>query len=137
MIDELKADLLRDEGLRRTAYQDHLGFWTIGVGRLIDGAKGGGISEDEAMMLLENDIAKFTARLDAELPWWKSRPDNVQRAMANMAFQLGMGGLQEFKRMLACLQAGDYAGAKREALDSTWAKQTPERAARVVALFSP
>jgi lysozyme len=31
--------LTRDEGRVRHAYQDHLGFWTIGVGRLIDQRK--------------------------------------------------------------------------------------------------
>ena len=34
--------LRRNEGEVLHAYQDHLGFWTIGVGRLIDKRKGGG-----------------------------------------------------------------------------------------------
>jgi len=135
--DQLKADLIAHEGLRRTAYQDTEGYWTIGVGRLIDAQRGGGITEAEAMHLLDNDIAKVCARLDTELPWWRTRPDSVQRGMANMAFQLGVSGLLDFKRMLACLQAGDYEGAKREALDSKWATQTPNRAAAVTALFVP
>ena len=44
--------LRRDEGRVRHAYQDHLGYWTIGVGRLIDQRKGGGLSEDEIDYLL-------------------------------------------------------------------------------------
>lgn len=135
--DLLKADLVRDEGLRTTAYFDTLGYITIGVGRLIDSKKGGGITEAEAMTLLGNDIAKVTAQIDKELPWWKSRSESTQRGMANMCFQLGLNGLLAFKNMLSCLQAGDYAGAKREALDSAWAKQTPNRAAHVTALFVP
>lgn len=131
--DDLKADLLRDEGLRLKPYADSLGIETIGIGRNLRDV---GISEEEARHMLDNDIAKVEARLDAELPWWKSRSESTQRAMANLAFQLGVHGLEQFKNMLACLQAGDYAGAKRAALDSTWAKQTPERAARVVELFT-
>lgn len=131
-IDDLKADLLRDEGMRLKPYLDTVGVETIGVGRNLRDV---GITEEEALYLLGNDIAKITARLDAELPWWKSRSEPVQRAMANMCFQLGLNGLLAFKRMLACLQAGDYAGATREALDSAWAKQTPNRAAHVTALF--
>ena len=33
MIDELTRQLRRDEGEVLTTYQDHLGYWTIGVGR--------------------------------------------------------------------------------------------------------
>jgi lysozyme len=40
--------LTREEGKRRSAYQDHLGYWTIGVGRLIDARKGGGLSDEES-----------------------------------------------------------------------------------------
>lgn len=132
--DDLKADLLRDEGLRLKPYADSLGIETIGIGRNLRDV---GISEEEARHMLDNDIARVVARLDAEFPWWKSRSESTQRALANMAFQLGIGGLEKFKTMLSCLQAGDYNGAKLAAFDSVWARQTPERAVRVVALFTP
>lgn len=132
----LRDDLIRDEGIRLTAYQDSEDYWTIGVGRLIDSRRGGGISQAEAMMLLDNDIARVEAELDHTYPWWRSRPGWVQRGMANCAFQLGLHGLGTFRRMLSCLQAGDYQGAQEAARDSLWARQTPARAARVIALFS-
>ena len=47
----LPAKLRREEGSRPHAYQDHLGFWTIGVGRLIDVRKGGGLSPERAMRM--------------------------------------------------------------------------------------
>ena len=57
MIEKLTAQLRRDEGTKATAYQDHLGFWTIGVGRLIDSRKpGAGLRPDEIDYLLRNDI---------------------------------------------------------------------------------
>ena len=43
----LIAQLRREEGSIPHAYQDHLGFWTIGVGRLIDERKGGGLSPED------------------------------------------------------------------------------------------
>jgi lysozyme len=55
----LIAELRRDEGVDRSAYQDHLGFWTIGVGRLIDRRKGGGLSDEEIDYLLQNDVKRF------------------------------------------------------------------------------
>jgi lysozyme len=46
-----------------------------------------------------------------------------------------LGGVLKFQKMLAALQARDYNAARREALDSAWAKQTPQRAKRVTGLF--
>lgn len=55
---ELTKQLRRDEGEVLSAYQDHLGYWTIGVGRLIDKRKGGGLTSEESDYLLGNDIDK-------------------------------------------------------------------------------
>ena len=127
---QIVADLKRHEGLRLHAYQDHLGYWTIGYGRLIDKARGGGISETEAETLLENDIDRVASRLQAERGF-RMAPDSVKRALVNMGFQLGTGGLLGFSRMWAALERRDYEQAAEEALDSRWAEQTPNRAAEV------
>ena len=133
----LRDDLIRDEGVKLTAYQDHLSFWTIGVGRLIDERKGGGITEDEALMLLDNDIARVKAQLDARFPWWRSLSETAQDSLCNMTFQLGIGGVSKFKNMLAALEAHNYAEARTHAGNSKWAKtDTPARAARVIAGFT-
>lgn len=133
--EQLKQDLLRDEGEVPHAYQDHLGYWTIGVGRLIDERRGGGISHDESMYLLGNDIERVRASLEGRLDYWFDIGPGRQRALCNMAFQLGVSGLMAFRRMHNALAAGDWAGAEREALDSRWANQTPERAERVARLL--
>lgn len=129
----LRFDLVRDEGVRLKPYKCPAGKLTIGVGRNIEDI---GITADEANMLLENDIDRVFVELDAHLSWWRGRPDHVQRGLANMCFQLGLPKLLEFKRMLAALQAGDFATARKEAADSAWYRQTPARAERVIALFS-
>ncbi len=130
--DALATALIRDEGLRLKPYADTMGVETIGVGRNLRDV---GITEDEARYMLKNDILRVVGELDRELPWWRSRPESVQESMANMAFQMGLHGLLGFRVMLSCLQAGDYAGAVRNALDSAWAQQTPNRAATVTAGF--
>lgn len=133
MRNELRADLIRDEGVRLKPYACTAGKQTIGIGRNLEDV---GITTKEAHQLLDNDIDRVFLELDRNLPWWKTRTDPAQRAMANMAFQLGISGLLAFKKMLACLQAGDYEGARTHALDSKWAKSdTPARAERVAALF--
>ena len=127
---QIVADLKRHEGLKLHAYQDHLGYWTIGYGRLIDKARGGGISKDEAEMLLEHDIDRVASRLQNERGF-RLAPDSVKRALVHMGFQLGTAGLLGFRRMWAALERRDYEQAAEEALDSRWAEQTPNRAAEV------
>lgn len=130
-IAKLRAQLRRDEGEKLHAYQDHLGYWTIGVGRLIDPRKGGRITKAESDMLLSNDIAEKYAEVDKALPWFRDLCDARQGAILNMAFQLGTAGLLQFQQTLAAVRAGDYEQAAELMLKSRWAQQTPERARRV------
>lgn len=134
--DLLTKELRRDEGVVLHAYEDHLGHTTIGIGRLIDGRKGGGITESEANYLLANDIAKVVKKLEANLPFYKDLDDARKRALCNMCFQMGLHGLLGFKKMLAALEAGDYKEACVQGLDSKWAKEdTPQRAYRVTSMI--
>ena len=132
---KLRALIERHEGRVSHAYQDHLGYWTIGVGRLIDERRGGGLSDDEIDYLLANDISRVVDALSVRLSFWGSLTDHQQMALCNMAFQLGVSGLLNFRRMLAALEAGDVVAARREALDSRWALQTPKRAQEVAAML--
>lgn len=131
MITDIRSQLRRDEGEVLHAYQDHLGFWTIGVGRLIDERKGGGITADESTLLLDNDVNKREAALLERLPWFSTLDPIRQGVLLNMSFQMGVGGLLAFKNTLAMVQGGDYAGAAQGMLNSRWATQTPERAHRL------
>ena len=127
----LEEGEVKKNGLH-VAYQDHLGFWTLGIGRLIDARKGGGLTDEEVYYLVQNDIARRHAELTRRMPGYVKLSPVRQRAILNMAFQLGVDGVLKFKKMIAALGRFDYAAAEAEALDSKWAKQdTPQRARRV------
>jgi len=127
--DLLEAELTRDEGLRLKPYRCTAGKLTIGVGRNLEDS---GISEDEAGYLLRNDIARIESELDDHLPWWRDlRSDARQRVLANMAFNLGIGGLLKFQRMLVAAKNGNYEIAANEMLGSLWARQVGNRATRL------
>jgi lysozyme len=128
----LQKDLEDDEGLRLKPYQCSEDKTTIGIGRNLDDV---GITKEEAFYLLGNDIDRCDKQLDQYLPWWRTLSDRRQRALLNQCFQLGIGGLLKFSKMLGALQAGDWPEAYRQALDSRWYAQTPERAKRVAELF--
>lgn len=136
MITGLVAqDLKRDEGWVPHAYQDHLGYWTLGYGFLIDQRRGGRLPRHIANQWLEWEIDQRWNKLTSAEPWLDDQPEDVQRALANMAYQLGVSGVLRFRKMLQALRDGDREKAAQEALDSVWATQTPERAQRVARLI--
>ena len=128
---DIIQQLRREEGAVPHAYQDHLGFWTIGVGRLIDARKGGGLSPEEVDYLLANDVARFTREVRAALPWFDSLSEPRKAVLVGMAFQMGTAGLLGFKQTLAAVRDERYAHAAGLMLQSSWAKQTPGRANRM------
>jgi lysozyme len=127
----LTEQLRRDEGTESCAYQDSLGYWTIGVGRLIDARKGGGLSNEEIDYLLDNDIKAKTREVLLALPWAARLSEPRRAVLVNMAFQMGTKGLLAFHRTLGSVEDGQYGDAAVEMLNSTWAKQTPARAMRL------
>ena len=131
MKKELIQQLRRDEGEVLHAYADSLGYTTIGIGRLIDKRKGGGITPEEAAYLLNNDVDKRQDELLRRAPWMALLDQARFGVMLNMAFQLGVDGLLGFKSTLEMVRTGDYAGAAAGMLHSRWANQTPERAKRL------
>ena len=132
MIEKLTEQLRRDEGVKPAAYQDHLGFWTIGVGRLVDARKpGAGLRPDEIDYLLRNDINDRVAALQKALPWFVKLDEARQGALINMAFQMGAAGLLAFRQTLGLVRDGKYAEAAEQMLKSKWATQTPARAKRL------
>ena len=131
MKENLIRSLRGEEGEVLTEYKDHLGYSTIGVGRLIDKRKGGGITKEESAYLLNNDIDKIIEQLDNRISWWKTLDEARRGVLVNMAFQMGVDGLLGFKNTLAMIQSGRYSDAAKGMLSSLWAKQTPARAKRM------
>lgn len=145
----LKSELVRDEGLRLSAYKDTVGCLTIGVGRNLDGnplteserkvvghdCRTRPITREQAMFLLGNDIAKVMMQLDRAVPWWVTLDEVRQRALINMTFNLGIKKLLCFKRFLMTLNNAHYADAAKEMMESHWALQVGKRADRLATMM--
>src|SRR3546814_3574436 len=133
---DLTKHLNREEGRIPHAYQDSLGYWTIGVGRLIDKRKGGRLTNVEIDMLLANDIADKIAEISDWPAWQAVKADPVRAtALLSMAFQMGAAGLAGFKNSLKLVEQKRWAEAAANMMLSKWAKQTPDRAARVTKMI--
>ncbi|WP_158025118.1 glycoside hydrolase family protein [Acidithiobacillus albertensis] len=137
----LLSQLQSQESYRRFVYDDATGHEivpgytvqgnpTIGYGRNLIAQ---GISEEEARVLLERDVARAWHEVREHLPWAESQLSVVRFAvLVNMTFNLGIQGLLDFHEMLQALQQGDYAGAADAMVQSLWYQQTGERARTLV-----
>jgi lysozyme len=132
MKSELVRQLRGDESVEPCVYKDSLGFWTIGIGRLVDKRKpGAGLRPVEMDFMLQNDIDDRIDSLTRRLPWFQDLDDKRKGVLLNMSFQLGVEGLLKFERTLGLIEAGQYDLAAHAMLQSKWAKQTPARAMRM------
>jgi len=123
--------LIADEGIELKPYRCTANKLTIGVGRNLEDT---GISRDEALYLLNNDIKRVEAALMSS-GTFNALDDNRKMALINMAFQLGVRGCFNFRKMWAALERKDWQAANDEALNSNWARQTPKRARRIAAIL--
>ena len=57
----------RHEGVRAHLYRDSLGFWTVGVGHMVDVRKGGWCDDDIAARLNKNGFSLSPQVIDAYL----------------------------------------------------------------------
>ncbi|AMW36188.1 endolysin [Xanthomonas phage XAJ2] len=127
----IEDQLRRDEGEKLSVYQDSLGFYTIGIGVLIDARKGGGITKEESSYLFQNRLKQKEADLAKRWPHY-SKLDPVRKAvLLNMSYQMGVDGVLGFRNTLQMIETGRYEQAAAGMLNSKWAVQTPARAKRL------
>lgn len=140
----LKAELDRDEGRRRFAYDDATGrmlhrgdqlrgHLTVGVGWNLSAH---GLPDLVIDLLLDIAVDRAVKAV-AELLGPEHAPlsEARQRALVNMAFNLGGEGLGKFQRMLTAAKAGRWEDAARAARASQWFLQVRGRAERIVKML--
>ena len=128
MADKLTDMLVDHEGMRRKPYRCTAGKLTIGVGRNLDDR---GISPDEAMYMLANDIKDSRRELSAAFPWFDKLDEVRQAVLIDMCVNLGLSRLHGFRNTLALIGVGKYEAAAQEMLNSKWAEQVGRRAQRL------
>ena len=128
MYENIKEMLIKNEGLVLQLYKCKNNKNSIGVGRNLDA---NGISEDEAMYLLENDIQRVVDNLDKNWSVFRTFPPLAQEVCIDCTFQMGITGWMNFRRTRALMEMGAWLEASEEILRSKYAtKDTPNRAAR-------
>ncbi len=155
----LEKQLILHEGLRYDVYKCPAGFWTIGVGRNLEGKpltveeqekilgvrglspkevieilKATGIKEKDAMYLLENDIRDATNDLK-KFSWFGGLDPIRKKVVIDMRFNLGPTRFRQFQRMMKALEGEDYEQASLEMMNSLWYGQVGNRSERLVKMM--
>jgi len=124
LIEQLKIH----EGFRSNVYTCSGGKKTLGYGRNLEDI---GISEEEAEMLLKNDIYEATNQLLNAFPWMATFSDVRISAMINFTFNVGIGTVRKFSNTIEYLKNEDWEAAADEMMDSKWAEQVGNRAIQI------
>lgn len=129
---EMAKQLAIHEGMRLKPYRCTANKLTIGVGRNIEDV---GITAEEALYLLRNDIVRTRYALEKAVPSYLRLSMPRRKALIDMCFNLGLSGLLKFKKFLAAIEAEDFNRAADEMLSSAWAGQVGQRAHTLAAMM--
>ena len=139
-IDKLREEIAYDEGSVNEIYLDHLGLPTFGIGHLVIDSDpehgqpvGTPVSEDRCNEAFDNDVQTVIDDCNILYPDFDELPEEVQRIIANMMFNMGRPRLSKFKGMKRGVDARDWNAAADEMVDSNWYRQVTKRADRLVA----
>jgi lysozyme len=138
-IEKLREELISDEGMRLDIYRCTENFLTVGVGHKIVAGdaehgkpEGYTITERRMKQLFELDVAVVREDCSRLYEDFSELPEEAQRIIANMMFNLGLPTMKKFRGMRRCVDERNWSGAADEMVDSKWYDQVTNRANRLV-----
>ena len=138
-IEKLREELENDEGVKYEVYNDHLGYPTFGIGHLVIDSDpehgeevGTPVSYFRVISAFEDDVVGVLSDCETLYPDFGELPEDAQRIIANMMFNMGRTRLSKFKGMKRGVDARNWDAAADEMVDSAWYRQVPNRAKRLV-----
>jgi len=139
-LEQLREQLIIDEGQVNEIYNDHLGYPTFGIGHLVlesdpehGQSVGTPVSEERVKECFEKDVESVIADCKILHDAWDGYPEEVKQVVANMMFNMGRTRLSGFRKHNAAIQSGDWKTAAVEGRDSKWYRQVTNRAERLMA----
>ena len=156
----IQEQLILHEGVKLSPYKCPAGKWTIGVGRnlednglyefekirilgtyeltrqeVIDILQVRGITQEEALYMLDNDIKVIKAELEDDYKWFNILDEVRQKVIIDMRFNLGGPGFAGFKNMIQQLELENYQKVAEEMKNSKWYSQVKTRADRLIKMM--
>jgi len=153
-FDELFSVIAYHEGFQNKVYKDRRGNRTIGIGfnlerqgaaevlkSLIgvdysDVLRGKKLNDKQILTLFQHDLNQAINGAKSFIDNFDTLPKQVKMVLIDMAFNLGSGGLNEFKRMKAALERYDYRNMAKEMKNSAWFAQVGKRGKNLLNMIS-
>ena len=136
-IEQCKAEIKRHEGEVLEIYNDSLGYKTLGVGHLCQPNDieysweiGTPVSQEVVDVYYEMDFNKHyyeAVNVFGDEKSFNNLPDDIQRVLVNMAFNLGGTRLSKFRNMLKACREHNWQEMARQMQDSRWFHQVGRR----------
>jgi lysozyme len=128
LSDNLMKLLTAHEGYEQFPYDDatgkrvhaDIGNVTVGIGFNLEN---GGFSLAECKTILSMRLSLIVNQLTQDLPFFAQLDEIRQAALIDMAYNMGISGLLEFKATLEALSHQDYETAAKDIANSLWASE--------------
>mgnify|MGYP001149418325 CR=1 FL=1 len=134
LIETIREDLTKHEGFKEEIYLDTEHLPTFGIGHLVLESDpeytwpvGTPVEHDRIMDCFNADFNTAYEDCCALFLNFDSLPEQVQRVLVNMAFNLGRNRLGRFKKMITAVNEGNFSKAANEMVDSRWYNQVGNR----------
>jgi lysozyme len=138
----IKEDLVKHEGYVTEIYLDSENLPTFGIGHLVteDDMEytwpvGTPVTDERILQVFHDDCSAAYTDACAIFLNFSSLPDNCQRVLVNMAFNLGRNRLSKFKNMITAVNEGNFSKAADEMIDSKWYRQVKTRGVELVEIM--
>jgi len=142
LIEQIKEDLVKHEGYVTEIYLCSEGYPTFGIGHMVteDDMEhtwpvGTPVTDERILQVFHDDCTAACTDASALVLNFSSHPENVQRVLVNMAFNLGRSRLGKFKNMITAVNEGNYSKAADEMVDSKWYRQVKRRGEELVEIM--
>ncbi|SRR6266852_583407 len=93
---------------------------TVGYGRNLAGK---GLLEEEAEMLLKNDITECVSILTKELSWFHQVDDVRAAVMIDLCLNMGWLTFSDFSELFNFMALRDYSGAANDLTKTAWYRE--------------
>jgi lysozyme len=139
----LRNQLVIHEGLRTSVYADTGGLPTAGIGHLLRTNEraalpiGSPISSSQVDTWYAQDsesAIKIAQEFSGDA--WSTLSDVRKRAVVDLSYNLGKGGISKFVNFKRSLRSGNYAAAGQDLRDSAWYNQVGRRGPNITTMIS-
>ena len=91
-----------------------------------------GITQSQAIQLLQNDVNRIIKTLPTVINDFNKLPSDAKFVLIDMAYNMGLPRLNKFDQFLNALKNKDYTSAVKEMINSDWYNQVGDRAQALV-----